>query len=79
MVIYVALGALIFFGFYLNTTIELWKDLNLVQKIMATISLLTLWGPVLFIMTYKTLLENWPQKTLFLTGVLLWLLYLIIG
>lgn len=46
---YIALGALLFFGFAIGAVKKTWGHLNPVELFVATIMLLLLWGPMLII------------------------------
>ena len=50
---YIALGALIFFGYYIKGVKEHWFHLSAFQLTIASILLLLLWGPLLIIEVIK--------------------------
>ena len=46
---YIALGAILFFGFFIGGVTKNWGHLNALELFVATIMLLLLWGPMLII------------------------------
>lgn len=46
---YIALGALLFFGVFIDGVKKNWSHLNAVELFVATVLLLLLWGPMLII------------------------------
>jgi hypothetical protein len=58
MVIYLALGALIFFGFYADHMVEAWRHLTPFQLAGAIVILLLFWGPLLIYAAIRPLWED---------------------
>jgi hypothetical protein len=58
MLLYIALGALIFFGFFANNVVRAWKHLTPLQLVGATVVLLFLWGPLLIYEGIKHVLSR---------------------
>jgi hypothetical protein len=46
---YIALGAILFFGFFIEGVKKNWGHLNAVELFVASVLLLLLWGPMLII------------------------------
>ena len=46
---YIAIGALLFFGVFIDGVKKNWGHLNAVELFVATVLLLLLWGPMLII------------------------------
>jgi hypothetical protein len=46
---YIAIGAILFFGFFIDGVKKNWGHLNAVELFVASVLLLLLWGPMLII------------------------------
>lgn len=58
MLLYIALGAFIFFGLFTEEMIEAWKHLTPLQLVAAIVILLLLWGPLLIYVGIRNVLSR---------------------